>query len=273
MFSHQNCADCLSRPITPPEIAVLIEAENITATRIGEVPTRVGDYGSRQIRRALGDWRRPSLTARQHLLLTYAIRPVQQFSWTTGKNACDLALATDAMDLLASGISWSALVSSDSDFTGLPMRLREPGCDVYGFGENKTPRSCTACTAFISLQDLSDNAPIQPCPPATDNSHHPRPGRKAGIRTATDARVSAISAEQLQRLCALVKKAAQGGRLDRPGNRRPPHYRPPTATPQPDPGTGQTGTVPRSNRLFDIEHSSIPGGKPPKISIRCKIRH
>ncbi|WP_249644515.1 NYN domain-containing protein [Nocardia sputi] len=270
--THADCADCRSRPITRPEIAVLIDAENIPAIRIGEVLTRAGDYGSRQIRRAFGDWRRPSLTAWQHSLLAYAIRPVQQFSWTTGKNASDLALAIDAMDLLASGIRRFALVSSDSDFTGLALRLRESGCDVYGFGENKTPSSfVTACTAFINLQELSHNAPIPPCP-ATETSHHPPPGHKAGIRTATDSRVSAISAEQLQRLCALVKKAARDdGWTDQATvghliSRDLPELR--NLIPAPV----KLGQFLEATGLFDIQNRSTPGGKPPKIYIRSKIR-
>ncbi|WP_280479565.1 NYN domain-containing protein [Nocardia asiatica] len=270
--THTNYADCRSRPTTRPEIAILIDAENIPAARIGEVLTRAGDYGSRQIRRAFGDWRRPSLAAWQHSLLAYAIRPVQQFSWTTGKNASDLALAIDAMDLLASGIRRFALVSSDSDFTGLALRLRESGCDVYGFGEDKTPRSfVTACTAFISLQDLSHNAPIQPCP-AAETSHHPPPEHKAGIRTATDACVSSISAEQIRRLCALVKKAARDdGWTDQATvghliTRELPELR--NLIPVPV----KLGQFLAATGLFDIQHRTSPGGKPPKIYIRNKIR-
>ncbi|MFE9324183.1 NYN domain-containing protein [Nocardia sp. NPDC052278] len=124
-----------------PRVAVLIDADNVPAARIGAVLARAQEFGGHQIRRAYGDWRRPHLAGWHTPLLAHAIRPVQQFSWTTGKNASDLAMAIDAMELLFNGIRVFVLASSDSDFTGLALRLRESGCDVYGFGERKTPAS------------------------------------------------------------------------------------------------------------------------------------
>ncbi|WP_280313543.1 NYN domain-containing protein [Nocardia abscessus] len=268
-----HCADCRSSPLARPVLAVLIDAENIPATCVGEVLARAGDYSRHQIRRAYGDWRRPHLTAWQHPLLIHAIRPVQQFSWTTGKNASDLALAIDAMDLLANDIRAFALVTSDSDFTGLALRLRESGCVVYGFGEHKTPMSfVTACTAFTRLPHRAANAPIPPRPATNTSNHHPTAELDADTRTAVDSNLDETSTQQLQRLCILVQQAARSdGWTDQATvghliSREIPELR------KMIPAHIKLGQFIAETGLFDIQHRNSAGRKPPTTYIRNKLR-
>lgn len=132
------------------KIALLIDADNAPASKIAMILAQIAHYGEANIRRAYGNWKSPNLQAWENCLHQHAIRPIQQFDYTKGKNASDLAMAIDAMDLLyTQQLDAIALVSSDSDFTPLVMRLRANGLKVYGFGEEKTPVPFTcACTAF-----------------------------------------------------------------------------------------------------------------------------
>ena len=132
-------------------LAVLIDADNAQASPIHELLEEVSRYGTASVKRAYGDWSTPQLKKWKDELHTHAIKPVQQFSYTKGKNATDSALIIDAMDLLhTGGLNGFCLVSSDSDFTPLAARLREAGMVVYGFGERKTPQPfVAACDKFI----------------------------------------------------------------------------------------------------------------------------
>ena len=123
-------------------LAVLIDADN-TAPRIGDpLLAEIAKYGVASVKRAYGDWTRPNLNGWKDSLNRHAIRPMQQFAYTTGKNASDITLVIDAMDLLHSGrFDGFCLVSSDSDFTRLAARIREQGVDVFGFGEHKIGRA------------------------------------------------------------------------------------------------------------------------------------
>ena len=122
-------------------LAVLIDADNATASVLKELLEEVAQFGTASVRRAYGDWTTQRLISWKDNLHRHAIQPVQQFSFTAGKNATDAALIIDAMDLLHLGnIDGFCLVSSDSDFTRLATRLREAGKVVYGLGERKTPR-------------------------------------------------------------------------------------------------------------------------------------
>jgi hypothetical protein len=131
--------------------ALLIDAENASASSIATVLSELAHYGSPIIRRAYGDWTTTHLAAWKKVLLEYAIQPMQQFAFTTGKNSTDGALIIDAMDLLYSRqVAGFAIVSSDSDFTRLCTRLREADMVVLGFGNRQTPRSfVAACHRFI----------------------------------------------------------------------------------------------------------------------------
>lgn len=152
-------------------LAVLIDADNIPAKYIQGMMEEIARYGTPTIKRIYGDWTRPNLGSWKSLLLNYAITPVQQFGYTSGKNATDSALIIDAMDILYSEKADSfCLVSSDSDFTRLATRLREAGKTVYGIGEQKTPNAfIAACDKFIYLEileegshDETDNVPESP---------------------------------------------------------------------------------------------------------------
>jgi uncharacterized LabA/DUF88 family protein len=121
-------------------LAVLIDADNAQASVIQELLAEVSRYGTATIKRAYGDWTTTNLKGWKDVLHKMAIQPVQQFSYTSGKNATDSALIIDAMDVLHTGrVDGFCLVSSDSDFTRLATRIREAGLVVYGFGERKTP--------------------------------------------------------------------------------------------------------------------------------------
>ena len=121
------------------KLAVLIDADNAQASNINELFVEVSRYGTASVKRAYGDWTTPNLKGWKDVLHKLAIQPMQQFSYTTGKNATDSSLIIDAMDLLHSGgLDGFCLVSSDSDFTRLATRIREAGLLVYGFGEDST---------------------------------------------------------------------------------------------------------------------------------------
>ncbi|AYG03090.1 NYN domain-containing protein [Gryllotalpicola protaetiae] len=133
-----------------PHLAVLIDADNVAPRRLAALLAEVSKYGDASVRRMYGDWTSDQLKSWKGAVNEYAIRPVQQFAYTTGKNATDSALIIDAMDLLYTRrFDGFCLVSSDSDFTGLASRLRESGATVYGFGERKTPQAfVNACNRF-----------------------------------------------------------------------------------------------------------------------------
>ncbi|MEI8325663.1 MAG: NYN domain-containing protein [Betaproteobacteria bacterium] len=138
------------------KLAVLIDADNAQASVVQELLAEVSRYGTATIKRAYGDWTTQHLKSWKEVLHKLAIQPIQQFAYTTGKNATDSALIIDAMDVLhAGGVDGFCLVSSDSDFTRLATRIREAGLVVYGFGERKTPEPfVAACDKFIYTEIL-----------------------------------------------------------------------------------------------------------------------
>ena len=140
-------------------LAVLIDADNISYHYIKGMMEEVARYGTPTIKRIYGDWTKPNLGGWKTILLDYAISPIQQFNYTTGKNATDSAMTIDAMDILyTENVDAFCLVSSDSDFTKLATRLRESGKTVYGIGEQKTPTPfIAACDRFIFLEILDED--------------------------------------------------------------------------------------------------------------------
>lgn len=138
------------------KLAVLIDADNAQASIVGELLAEVSRYGTASVKRAYGDWTTTNLKGWKDVLHKMAIQPMQQFSYTTGKNSTDSSLIIDAMDLLHAGsLDGFCLVSSDSDFTRLATRIREAGLVVYGFGEKKTPQPfVAACDKFIYTEIL-----------------------------------------------------------------------------------------------------------------------
>jgi uncharacterized protein (TIGR00288 family) len=183
----------------PAQIALLIDADNATAARIDVILGELSTLGETNVRRAYGNWTKTGLKSWQQVLHENAIRPVQQFDPSKGKNASDIALAVDAVEILHTQRPDAfALVSSDADFTPLVMHLREHGAHVYGFGDAKTPAAFqSACTRFLVLDRLrapsgqadavlpaaeDDDAPVSP--PA-------RAPRRATAATTSTAKTGA----------------------------------------------------------------------------------
>ena len=138
------------------KLAVLIGGDNIPSAYVKEMMAEIAKYGNPTIKRIYGDWTKPRLAKWKNILLENAITPIQQYGYTTGKNATDSAMIIDAMDILYSEkVNGFCLVSSDSDFTRLATRLREAGMQVFGIGEKKTPDSfIVACDKFIYIEIL-----------------------------------------------------------------------------------------------------------------------
>ena len=145
------------------KIAVLIDADNVSQKNIQYILDEIVNHGIPTYKRIYGDWTKPQLASWKEVLLEYSISPIQQYSYTTGKNATDSALIIDAMDILYSkNVDGFCIVSSDSDFTKLASRLREAGMYVLGMGERKTPRAfIAACEKFKYLEALSPLAPLE----------------------------------------------------------------------------------------------------------------
>jgi uncharacterized protein (TIGR00288 family) len=145
------------------KIALLIDADNAPASKIEAIVSEIAKYGVANVRRAYGNWKSPALKAWEECLHEYAIRPVQQFDYSKGKNATDAAMIIDAMDLLyTQQLDAFAIVSSDCDFTPLVMRVLTNGLKVYGFGEKKTPLPFVyACSTFLYLETIDQSASFE----------------------------------------------------------------------------------------------------------------
>ena len=138
------------------KLAVLIDADNAQPSIVDGLLSEIANYGLASVKRIYGDWTTPGLKGWKEVLLQHSIQPIQQFAYTTGKNATDSAMIIDAMDLLyTDNFNGFCIVSSDSDFTKLASRIRESGLLVYGFGEKKTPSPfVSACDKFIYTEVL-----------------------------------------------------------------------------------------------------------------------
>ncbi|MFC8818579.1 NYN domain-containing protein [Streptomyces rochei] len=160
-------------------LVVLIDADNASPAIVEALLAEVAKYGTAYVKRAYGDWTGTSLKGWKDQLLTQSIQPIQQFAYTTGKNATDAAMVIDAMDLLYTDrFDGFCIVSSDSDFTRLAARIRESGLTVYGFGERKTPKAfVAACDKFIYTENLTytQSAPRSSLRLAPDRSVEGKP--------------------------------------------------------------------------------------------------
>src|SRR5438045_1022760 len=146
-------------------LAVLIDADNIPYHTIKDIMEEIAKYGTPTFKRIYGDWTKPHVTGWKNVLLENAITPIQQYSYTQGKNSTDSAMIIDAMDILYSGnVDGFCIVSSDSDFTRLAIRLREAGMKVFGIGQKKTPVPfISACDKFIYIEILkAEESPSRP---------------------------------------------------------------------------------------------------------------
>lgn len=172
-------------------LAVLIDADNAPRSALGDVMAEVAVYGTPTIKRIYGDWTTPNLASWKPLLLENAITPVQQYGYTTGKNSTDSAMIIDAMDILYTGqVDGFVLVSSDSDFTRLAIRLREAGKKVYGMGEKKTPNPfIVACDKFVYVEVIRSAAQQERAEEAAreEPKEPPKPARRAARKKGAEA--------------------------------------------------------------------------------------
>jgi uncharacterized LabA/DUF88 family protein len=145
---------------TDLRFAVLIDADNVPSGSVKEMMEEIAKYGTPTFKRIYGDWTKPHVTGWKNVLLENAITPIQQYSYTSGKNATDSAMIIDAMDILYSGkVDGFCIISSDSDFTRLALRLREAGMRVIGMGQKKTPSPfIAACDKFIYIEILRNRS-------------------------------------------------------------------------------------------------------------------
>jgi uncharacterized LabA/DUF88 family protein len=154
------------------KLAVVIDADNVPYANVKGMMEEIAKYGVPTFKRIYGDWTKPNLAGWKNALLENAITPIQQYGYTQGKNSTDAALIIDAMDILYTGkVDGFCIVSSDSDFTRLAVRLRESGMKVFGFGERKTPNPfIVACDKFIYLEILKSKNGAEAEEPASSKS-------------------------------------------------------------------------------------------------------
>jgi uncharacterized LabA/DUF88 family protein len=194
----------IENTLNQAKLAVLIDADNAQSVNIEGLLDEVAKYGIASIKRIYGDWTNTHLRSWKEKLLDHAIQPIQQFSYTSGKNATDSAMIIDAMDLLYSGkLDGFCIVSSDSDFTRLAARLRESGLKVYGFGEKKTPRAFVAvCDKFIYTEILRDTQ--------SDDDEEEKPAAKTRKDFKVDKRLLKILRDAVEDLADEAGRAYLG---------------------------------------------------------------
>jgi uncharacterized LabA/DUF88 family protein len=181
-------------------LAVLIDADNVPYSNIKGMLEEIAKYGNPTFKRIYADWTKPTVSGWKNVLLQYAITPIHQYSYTTGKNATDSSMIIDAMDILYSGrVDGFCIISSDSDFTRLATRLREAGMKVFGLGERKTPTAfISACDKFIYIEILAMDKAAEEEPAVKSKSRpkvvaHPRTDGKEPLGTIDRNLVKLIS--------------------------------------------------------------------------------
>ena len=244
------------------KLAVLIDADNAQPGIIGGLLDEIATYGIASVKRIYGNWTSPSLQPWKEILLNYSIQPMQQFNYTTGKNATDSALIIDAMDLLyTEKFDGFCIISSDSDFTRLASRIRESGLTVYGFGERKTPKPFVqACDKFIYTEILRK---------AEANTE-----QKAGTQAVARPTETPKQLREDKNLIGLLKSAVDGcsdqdgwAYLADVGNNilnKKPDFDPRNY------GYKKLRDLVEETKLFDIHESSIGDSPAKTIQIRYK---
>jgi uncharacterized LabA/DUF88 family protein len=164
-------------------LAVLIDADNVPYSNVKGVMEEITKYGTPTFKRIYGDWTKPTVSGWKNVLLENAITPIQQYSYTSGKNSSDSALIIDAMDILYSGkVDGFCIISSDSDFTRLATRLREAGMKVFGIGQKKTPNPfIVACDKFIYMEIIAVPGEIESTETNETKAKVPKPNAKASV--------------------------------------------------------------------------------------------
>ncbi|GAB3891656.1 NYN domain-containing protein [Kibdelosporangium lantanae] len=245
------------------KLAVLIDADNAQPSITEALLAEVAKYGTAHVKRAYGDWTGTNLKGWKDHLLAQSIQPIQQFAYTTGKNATDAAMVIDAMDLLYSNrFDGFCIVSSDSDFTRLAARLRESGLTVYGFGERKTPKPfVAACDKFIYVENLD------------------YPESVAAPAETTRPRKTTTSATQLKgdaTLVTLLRNAVEAASDDDGSaplsavgsiiTKQRPDFDSRTY------GYSKLSDLITATTLFDVERRTLGDGKPSAIYVRDRRR-
>ena len=236
------------------KLAVLIDADNAQPSIVEGLLSEIAKYGTASVKRIYGDWTVPGLKGWKEILLQYSIQPIQQFGYTSGKNATDSAMIIDAMDLLYTrNFNGFCIVSSDSDFTKLASRIRESGLFVYGFGEQKTPSAfVSACDKFIYTEVLRAK---------TDESE-------------AIAKKSSSELKQNTKLVNLLRNAVEAS-SDESGWAQlgPVGSNIAKQSPEFDPrnyGYGKLGELVKATKLFDIEARQIGATKSKALYLRLK---
>lgn len=194
-----------------PRVALLIDADNSPASKIDLILNELSTFGETNIRRAYGNWKKNELKGWEEVLHEHAIRPMQQFDYTKGKNASDMAMVIDALELLYTDRPDAfGIVSSDADFTPLVMHLRAKGAAVYGFGAQKTPEPfVNACSRFLFLDKLRPIATTD----AVGSSHGDSRDDGETV-SATPLRATPAQLRQDAKLVMLLRNAVQAAADD-----------------------------------------------------------
>jgi uncharacterized LabA/DUF88 family protein len=243
------------------KLAVLIDADNVRPTLCEALVQEVAKYGAASVKRAYGDWTTQQLSSWKPLLHEYAISPMQQFSYTSGKNSTDSSMIIDAMDLLyTEKFDGFCLVTSDSDFTKLATRIRESGLVVYGFGEKKTPGSLqAACDKFVFLEALA--APSDESSSSSD-TRGPTKEKKSKKQLNQDAKLISLLRGAVEATAdddGWANIAAVGGHIANQSSFDSRNY-----------GYRKLSALVETTELFDIEKRNRPGSNAYDLYIRDK---
>jgi uncharacterized LabA/DUF88 family protein len=237
-----------------PRLAVLIDADNTQPGIVDGLLSEIAKYGVASVKRIYGDWTAPNLGGWKKVLLDHSIQPRQQFAYTKGKNASDIAMIIDAMDLLYTGnFDGFCIVSSDSDFTPLAARIRESGLLVYGFGESKTPHAfVSACDRFI-FNGVLDSGEEEDKPIKRRSSSELKQDTRlvSMLRNAVEASSDEGGWAHLAPVGSNIAK--QSPEFD------PRNY-----------GYRKLGDLIRATRLFDIEERDLGAGNSKALYLRDK---
>ncbi|MEN6364536.1 MAG: NYN domain-containing protein [Rectinema sp.] len=245
------------------KLAVLIDADNTQASIIDGLLAEIAKYGVASVKRIYGDWTSTNLRSWKDKLLEFAVQPVQQFSYTTGKNATDSAMIIDAMDLLyTENLDGFCVVSSDSDFTRLAARLREDGKLVLGFGQRKTPKPfVAACDKFIYTEILRESEEER------EGRGDREPAPKASVDMKGDKRIAALLKSAVEDAADEFGWAYLGAVGTYIANRQPEF----------DPrnyGYRKLGDLIKASALFEIDERANPldPGKQVYLKLKAKPR-
>lgn len=207
----------MTQDLPTGNVALLIDADNVPASAIDPVLTALADLGSVNIRRIYGNWSKPALRPWADVALRFALEPQQQFDLTKGKNATDMKMTIDAMDLLASGrVTGFGIMSSDSDFMPLVTRIRQDGLTVYGFGKSSAAEGFrSACNRFIDIETLMDTVPAGAEQPTIDSAAAKAVVDAEVVRLLTDAwEASRRDGRGFARLSEVGQRAANRSSFD-----------------------------------------------------------